>query len=175
MRAKNRGSGRMNELEITKIVGAACGALLVFLAINTVSHALFDTGSDVVAFSIEVEEAEGGEDVAAEEEAEDVATLVAAGDPGSGEQVFRKCAACHKVDGTDGVGPHLNGVVDRAAGSVDGFNYSGALPEEAWTVENLYAFLESPKDYAPGTSMSFAGLARSAERADVIAYLASLN
>lgn len=163
----------MNELEITKVVGATCGALLVFLAITTVSHALFDIESDVVAFAIEVEEPEAEEVV--EEEAVDVATLVAAGDPDSGAAVFRKCAACHKVDGTDGVGPHLNGVVDRAAHSVEGFNYSGALPDGEWTVENLYAFLESPKDYAPGTSMAFAGLNKSDDRADVIAYLATLN
>ena len=164
----------MNELEITKFVGATCGALLAFLAISTVSHALFDTHSDVVAFSIEVEDPDAAEEVV-EEEAVDVATLVAAGDPDSGEGVFRKCAACHKVDGTDGVGPHLNGVVDRAAHSVEGFNYSGALPDGEWTVENLYAFLENPKDYAPGTSMSFAGLNKSEDRADVIAYLATLN
>ncbi len=164
----------MNELEITKFVGATCGALLAFLAISTVSHTLFDTHSDVVAFAIEVEDPDAAEEVV-EEEAVDVATLVAAGDPDSGEGVFRKCAACHKVDGTDGVGPHLNGVVDRAAHSVEGFNYSGALPDGEWTVENLYAFLENPKDYAPGTSMSFAGLNKSEDRADVIAYLATLN
>jgi cytochrome c len=160
----------MNELEITKIVGAVCGSLLAFLAISTVSHMLFDTHSDVVAFSVEVEG-----DAPAEEPTEaepvDVAMLVAGADPADGERVFRKCAACHKVDGSDGVGPHLNGVVNREAHSVAGFNYSGALPDGAWTVENLYAFLESPKDYAPGTSMSFAGLDKSEDRAAVIAYL----
>jgi len=114
-----------------------------------------------------------------EEEAEpvDVLALVAAADPGKGESVFRKCSACHKVNGEDGVGPHLNGVIGRAIAGVDGFGYSGALAskEEAWTPENLYAFLLNPKGWAPGTSMGFAGLKKESDKADVIAYLQSLN
>jgi cytochrome c len=89
--------------------------------------------------------------------------------------VFRKCSACHKLDGSDGVGPHLNGVVGRDKGSVAGFGYSGTLAgmEGDWTVENLYGFLENPKGYAPGTTMGFAGLKKPQDKADLIAYLAN--
>jgi len=69
----------------------------------------------------------------------------------------------------------LNGVVDREIATVGGFGYSGALTGlgGAWTPEELYAFLENPKGYAPGTTMGFAGLKKSSDRADVIAYLLS--
>lgn len=162
----------MNTMEITKFVGAICGSLLVFLLIATASASIFDTRQEFAAFIIETDEPEAEDDAPAEE-AVDVATLVAAADAAEGEGVFRKCAACHKLDGSNAVGPHLDGVVGRDKSAVPDFDYSGALAEVggAWTVENLYAFLEDPKGYAPGTSMAFAGLAKSEERADVIAYL----
>ncbi len=165
----------MNTMEITKYVGAFCGSLLVFLLISTVAGTIFDTSSDEVAFSVAVED---GEEPAAEAPAEavDAEALVAAADPAAGEAVFRKCAACHKVDGTDGVGPHLNGVVGRDKGAVEGFGYSDAMAaaEGAWDPASMYAFLENPRGYVEGTSMAFAGLPRSEERANVIAYLASV-
>jgi len=166
----------MDTMEMTKLVGAVCGSLLVFLLIGFAAESIFATESEEVAYLIETGDEGGGEDEAPAEEV-DVAALVAEADPADGEGVFRKCAACHKVDGTDGVGPHLNGVVGREQAAVDGFNYSGALAGlgGVWEPAELYAFLEDPKAYAPGTSMSFAGLNRSEERADVIAYLQSLG
>lgn len=165
----------MNTMEITKFVGAFCGSLLVFLLIGTAASTIFDTSSDVVAFSIPVEE--DAADVAAEEPAEavDAEALVAAADASAGEGVFRRCSACHRVDGADGVGPHLNGVVGREKAAVDGFNYSAALSgmDGAWGENELYAFLEDPRGYAPGTSMAFAGLSNSADRANLIAWLAT--
>ncbi|MEM6940679.1 MAG: cytochrome c family protein [Pseudomonadota bacterium] len=109
------------------------------------------------------------------EEVVDVEALLAAADPGKGESVFRKCSACHKLNGEDGVGPHLNGVVGRDIAQVDGFGYSGALAglDQAWTPENLYGFLLNPKGWAPGTSMGFAGLKKAEDKANVIAYLQS--
>ena len=168
----------MNTMEITKYVGALCGSLLIFLVISTVAGAIFDTSSNVVAFAVETDD-DGAEVVAEAAPAEevDVAALVAAADASAGEGVFRRCAACHKVDGSDGVGPHLNGVVGRDIASVAGFNYSGTLAglDGAWTEAELYAFLANPRGYAPGTSMSFAGLSNSADRANVIAYLAGTS
>ena len=78
----------------------------------------------------------------------------------AGESVFKKCKACHKIDGSNATGPHLDGVVDRAVGAVDGFSYSGALEQvgDVWSKENLFHFLENPKAVAPGTAMGFAGL-----------------
>jgi len=167
----------MNTMEITKFVGALCGSLLVFLLIGTAASSIFDTSSDVVAFQIEVEEEDAAPAEEAPAEAVDVAALVAEADPAAGEGIFRRCAACHKVDGTDGVGPHLNGVVGRDLASIDGFNYSGALSglDGAWTPEEIYAFVENPRGYAAGTSMSFAGLSKSEDRVNLIAYLESLS
>ncbi|WP_299673210.1 cytochrome c family protein [uncultured Roseobacter sp.] len=102
------------------------------------------------------------------------------GDAAAGEKVFRKCKACHAVgEGAENkVGPVLNGVVDRAFGAVEGFSYSDVLMEMAaegktWTPEELDAFLQKPRSYLKGTKMSFAGLRKEEDRANVIAYLAS--
>ena len=107
---------------------------------------------------------------------------LADGDAAAGEKVFRKCMACHAVgeDAKNKVGPQLNGVVGRAAGSVEEFSYSDALAAKGeeglvWTPEELAAFLEQPKDYLPGTKMSFAGLRSEDERTNVIAYLATFE
>lgn len=104
----------------------------------------------------------------------------AEGDAAEGEKVFRKCKACHAVgEGAENkIGPALNGVVNATIGMHAGFNYSDVLMEmgaagKVWTPEELSAFLEKPRDYAKGTKMSFAGLRKEEDRANVIAYLAS--
>jgi cytochrome c len=71
------------------------------------------------------------------------------------------------------VGPHLDGVVGRPVGSVEGFGYSDAMAGHGgdWTPEALFQFLDSPKEAVPGTKMSFAGLPKPEDRANVIAFL----
>lgn len=165
----------MNTMEITKFVGAICGALLVFLLIGTVSGAIFNTHSEHVAFSIAAPDAGGGEAAPAEEI--DVPALIAAADTAKGATVFKKCAACHKVDGTNAVGPHLENVVGRPVGTVADFKYSGPMGSHGgtWDEQTLFQFLASPKAFVPGTAMSFAGLPKAEDRANVIAYLKSLE
>lgn len=105
------------------------------------------------------------------------------GDVKAGEKVFRKCKACHQIgDGAkSGVGPILNGILGRQAASYEEFKYSDALTEKAaeeelvWTPEALDAFLLKPRDYAKGTKMSFAGLRKEDDRANIIAYLATFT
>lgn len=106
----------------------------------------------------------------------------AEGDAAKGERVFNKCKACHAVgaDAKNKVGPALNGIVDAAAGQVADFKYSDPLLAKAseglvWDEENLTAFLKSPKELIKGTKMSFAGLRKDDEIADVIAYLATFE
>ncbi len=103
---------------------------------------------------------------------------LAEGDAAAGEKVFKKCKACHQVgDGAKSrVGPLLNGIVGNEIASVDGFKYSKAFlakKEEGlvWTDEVLDAYLTKPKKYIKGTKMSFAGLKKEGDRANVIAYL----
>ncbi|GHA42482.1 hypothetical protein GCM10008927_03710 [Amylibacter ulvae] len=98
----------------------------------------------------------------------------------AGEKVFRKCKACHKVGekAKNGVGPQLNGIVDRAAATVDGFSYSGAMKKAGeegvvWNAENLTAYLQSPKGFVKGTKMSFAGLRKEKDVTAIIAYLST--
>lgn len=159
-------------MTITKIGGGLFGAWLILLLGQWGAEEIYH--ADAHGEQSYVIEVAGAEEAEPEEEI-DVAMLMAEADADKGASVFRKCSACHKVDGTDGVGPHLNGVVGRTIASVDGFGYSGALSsiDAAWTYEELYAFLLNPKGYAPGTTMGFAGLKKPQDKANVIAYLES--
>ncbi|MDT8857205.1 cytochrome c family protein [Paracoccaceae bacterium Fryx2] len=166
-------------MTFTKVFGALCGSLLVFLLVKMAGGALYSTsghGDDAQAYIIDTGAGETTE--VAAEDVPDLATLLASADIAAGEKVYAKCRACHKIDGADGIGPHLNGVVNRAKASIDGFAYSAvltAMAGDAWTPENLDAFLVSPRAYAAGTKMTFAGLPKPADRANVIAWLGTLN
>jgi cytochrome c len=92
-----------------------------------------------------------------------------------GEQIFKRCVACHTIDkgGPNGIGPNLHAVVGRAVASHAGFSYSSALKAKggAWDAAHLDRFLESPMKYAPGTRMAFAGVIDAADRKALILYL----
>jgi cytochrome c len=105
-------------------------------------------------------------------------TAMAQGDAAKGENVFKKCKICHQVgDGAKNqVGPQLNGVIGRKAGSLEGFSYSPAMKEAGekgivWNAENIAKYIENPRDFIPKNKMAFVGLKKEDERADVIAYL----
>lgn len=132
------------------------------------------------------EEAAPAEEAAVEEPsapaADDVATLDGTtladftGDAAAGEKTFMQCASCHVVEpGVNRVGPSLAGIVGRAAGSVDGYNYTEANANSGitWTPEKMFQYLEDPRRVIPGTKMAFAGLKDGQDRANVIAYLQS--
>lgn len=171
----------MDTMTLTKIVGATCGSLLVFLMGSWAAETIYHVGAEGGEYG-EAEQAyvidTGAEESAGSDAApaEDFAAVFAAADVDAGEKVFSKCKACHKVDGTNAQGPHLDGVVNRGIGSVDGFGYSAAitgLAGEVWSPEQLSAFLTNPKGYAPGTKMAFPGLPKIEDRANLIAWLAT--
>ncbi len=93
----------------------------------------------------------------------------------SGEQVFKRCVACHQVKAgvPSGLGPNLNGVVGRTIASVQGYTYSAGLKKKTgvWDDANLDAYIASPVKWAPGTKMAFAGIADAEQRKAVVEYL----
>ncbi|CAM5318118.1 c-type cytochrome [Sphingobium scionense] len=103
-------------------------------------------------------------------------TLLASADVAAGEKVFAKCAACHTVNqgGANGIGPNLYATVGEGIGQgKGGFAFSEALKSKGgeWSFENLDHWLKSPREFAPGTKMTFAGLGNPADRANLIAWL----
>jgi cytochrome c len=96
------------------------------------------------------------------------------GDATAGEKTFRQCITCHKMEaGKHGIGPSLNGVIGKKAGSMAGYNYSGPMKKSAliWNDQNLADYLENPRKKVPGTKMTYAGLRKPQDRANVIAYI----
>ncbi len=109
----------------------------------------------------------------------DFAVLLASADAKAGGKQFAKCKACHTTNkgGKNGIGPNLWDVVGRAKGTLPGYRFSDALKNKGgpWTYDELDSFLAKPKDFTPGTKMSFAGLKKPAERANVVIFLRSLS
>lgn len=103
----------------------------------------------------------------------------AAGDAAKGQKVFKKCAACHSLKpGKKKVGPSLHGVIGRTAGTGEGYKYSKAMKAYGesgvvWGPETLDAYLTAPRKVVKGTKMTFPGLKKEQDRADIIAYLSS--
>jgi len=105
-----------------------------------------------------------------------LATLLATADVAKGEQVFKKCASCHTIaqGAANGIGPNLYKVVGEGIGvGAGGFAFSDALKAVggSWDFDKLNQWLTSPKKFANGTKMTFAGLEKAEDRANVIAYL----
>ncbi len=104
------------------------------------------------------------------------------GDARRGGELFRQCSGCHQVgaDARNGIGPHLNEVFGRRAGSVEDFRYSRSMERAGakgleWHLDTLSVFLERPRQIVPGTRMSFRGFDDADDRADVLAYLRSFS
>lgn len=175
----------LDTMTLTKSVAGVCTALLVYLLVNWGANSLYGLGDHhggdehhaEDAYPIEVaDDGHGGDDAAAE--GDGFAEAFAVADAGKGEKVFSKCKACHKLDdGANGTGPHLFGLVDRAIGGIAGFGYSSGMAGHGgtWTPEALNEFLTNPKKYVPGTKMSFAGLKKVDDRANIIAYLQTIG
>jgi|SRR5262249_34068151 len=100
------------------------------------------------------------------------------GNAEEGAEVFKKCRACHDVgpEAKNKVGPLLNDIVGRKAGTIEGFNYSEANKSAGgkglvWTEDVLFKYLENPLAFMAGTKMAFAGLKDPQDRKDIIAFL----
>jgi cytochrome c len=170
-------------MTLTKALGGVCGAFLIYLLGAWASQTIYGTGNEIpheaagaehtMGYTIEVAAAAPKEQAAAP----DFATLWAAADPAKGEKIFNKCKGCHSiVDGKNGTGPSLYGVVGRPVDSEPGYSYSGAFEKvvKTWTPENIFHMIKKPKEFAPGTKMGFGGLPSPTDRVDLIAYLKSV-
>jgi cytochrome c len=161
----------MNDRNNT-IAGWVLFAGIVALGASIVSSEVFNSHRpETMGFPIEgvAVEGEGGE------AAKPIEFYLASADPAKGEQVFKKCSACHNVDqgGANALGPNLWGVVGKPHAAHPGFAFTDALKSVPgnWDFKALDAWLANPKKYAPGTKMTFAGLGNPEDRANVIAYL----
>ena len=159
------------------IAGWALFAGIVGLGLTSISSHYFSADKPHrphhMGYEIEGVEAEGGA-----EEGPPLATLLASADVAKGEAVFAKCTSCHTINagGAAGIGPNLHGVMGVGIGGhAPGFAYSEALKTKGgnWTWENMDAWLKSPKAFANGTKMTFAGLGKAEDRAALLLYINS--
>ncbi|WP_454886438.1 c-type cytochrome [Sphingomonas oryzagri] len=158
------------------IVGWALFAGICALGFSVVSGEYFHSERpEKMGYTVEGVEEEASADGAVAEKP--AAFYLASADAQKGAEVFKKCGACHsdQKGGPNQIGPQLWGVIGRPVASEAGFSYSDALKGKSgpWTFDELFAWLKSPKAYAPGTKMTFAGLSKPEDRANVIAYLNS--
>ena len=166
-----------NRQNIVAMMGL--GAMIVALGATLVSTEIFSSERpEKMGYVVEgVEDtAEGGEAVAPVA----IATLLPTADAAKGAEVFKKCASCHTPaqGGANGVGPNLYGTLGEEIGhGKGGFAFSDALSGKGgkWDFDSMNAWLASPKAFAPGTKMSFAGLSKPEDRANLLVYLNSLG
>lgn len=159
------------------IAGWVLGAGIVFLGAWLVTGEMFESHRPEkmgypIAGVVEDDDTKGG---AAEQP---IAFYLQTADVTRGEAQFRRCQTCHTVDqgGAPLQGPNLWGRMGAAIAGVAGYNYSEALrakASETWTWENMSAWIESPRDYAPGTRMGYAGMGDPQDRADLLVFLNS--
>lgn len=173
----------MDSFEFNKILGAVLGTLFVVMTLGIVSDTIF---------AAPVPEKPGYHVEAAEEDAgggggapvvESAVPLIATANLENGKAQEKKCAACHTIEagGANKTGPNIYDIVNRVVASHAGFAYSNAMKEHAqggtvkWTYEDLDHFLLSPKGFVKGTAMGFAGIKKTQDRADLIAFLRTLS
>lgn len=169
----------MDSFEFNKYAGWGLAAVLTLLVVNVGTSAMFtphkpEKQSYVIEGVVE-EVAAGG---AAAEAEKPIAFYLASATAEKGEGVFKKCAACHTIEkgAPNGIGPNLYGIVGDVHDHMPGYAYSDALMAmkgKPWNWDELSAWLTSPKTYAAGTKMAFAGIAKPEDRAALLVYLNS--
>lgn len=156
------------------IAGWVLFAGIIALGGSILSTELFKSHEVHGGYPIEGVEEEGA---ASGEPAKPIEFYLASADPAKGEQVFKKCTACHNADpgGANALGPGLYGVMGKPHAAHPGFAFSDALKGVPgnWDWKSMDAWLASPKKYAPGTKMTFAGLSNPEDRANLMVWLNS--
>ena len=173
----------MDSFELNKIIAAVLLTVLIIIGIGKFTDVLFHVEKPKEsAYKIEglevaptLSSSSGVETKVVE--VVDIKVLLAMGDLGHGEKVFKKCSACHMIasGGKNMIGPNLWSVIGRTAGSVSDYKYSKAMVAygKEWTFEEMNSYLIKPQAYVKGTKMAFAGLRKEKDRASVILFMNS--
>ncbi|HEY7999832.1 MAG TPA: cytochrome c family protein [Pseudolabrys sp.] len=171
----------MNSFELNKVLGAILGTCLITLALNITAGAIFSPEKPAKpGYAIAAKEKGSGESAAPKAPEQPIENLLASASVEKGQATAKQCQACHTFEkgGPNRVGPNLWNIVgDERGKDRGGFNFSAAMKAKGgkWTFDELNKFLTSPRGYIPGTAMTFAGLSREQQRADVIDFLRTLS
>ena len=171
----------MDSFELNKIIAAVLLTALIIIGIGKITDVIFHVEkSKESAYKIEgleIASTTSSETETKVVEVVDIKALLALGDLGHGEKVFKKCSACHQIasGGKNMIGPNLWSVIGRTAGSVSDYKYSKAMVAygKEWTFEEMNSYLIKPQAYVKGTKMAFAGLRKEKDRASVILFMNS--
>lgn len=156
---------------VAEVEDAAAAVVEEVEAVEDAAAEMAEDAAEAVEETVEAATSAADDRVSAETVA---AYAALTGDAAKGRRVFTQCMSCHAVqEGRNMAGPSLYGIVGRTSGSVEGFRYSDANANSGivWTEPTMFAYLERPQQFIPGTIMAFPGLPREQDRADVIAYL----
>ncbi|MBV9139246.1 MAG: cytochrome c family protein [Hyphomicrobiales bacterium] len=173
----------MDSFEFNKIAGAVLGSLLFVMAISVVSGGLFSPAKPAIPGYDLPSAAPEGAGAPAAEPVVPLPELLAKADPAAGQKDATICTTCHsfgKGEPSKSTGPNLWGVVGRVHAADKDFDYSQANRDlgakgEKWTYDAIFNFIKGPRDYMPGTKMTFAGMPKPEDRANVLAYLRTLS
>ena len=166
----------MDALRINKIAAALLSGVLLIMVFGKIGNILVDPKTDISnAYPIKVPEKNQIKSKVVEEVViEPILALLATANLESGQKISKKCVACHGFDagGPNKVGPNLYNIVNKDQGKAD-YAYSKVLASLSgkWSYEELNKFLYKPKLYSKGTKMNYAGLSKTKDRANLIAWL----